>query len=252
MNENTVIAQSTLELVKTTERYKTITIDFLGKKIKIIDSASFLSSYNEIFENQILHFNADHDDPVVIDCGANIGLSVLFFKHLYPNARIIAFEPVPEIFDVLKYNLYQFCYNNIVLHRKAVWKEETRLSFMNEGADGGRIAIEGDKKSIITVEAVRLRDFINGPIDFLKIDIEGAETEVMRDIFDKLNYVKYIFIEYHSFAKKRQTLDILFHILLDKGFRIHIQPINVSKNPFISIRRNLGMDMQLNVFGVRL
>ncbi len=251
MNKINIISQSEIELLKTTKRYKIVNIDFLGKKLKIVDSASFLSSYKEIFENQILYFRAENDNPTIIDCGANIGLSVLFFKYFYPNAHIIAFEPVPEIFEVLKYNISQFGYNNIVLHRKAIWKETTKVPFMNEGADGGRILIEGDKDNIIKVETVQLRNFIKKPVDFLKIDIEGAETEVIQNISNQLKHVKNIFIEYHSFSHKKQTVDLILHYLIDAGFRIHIHPQNISKCPFIRRNTHLGMDLQLNIFGIR-
>lgn len=249
--DNLFLTQATLNLLKTTERYTSIKIDFSGKKIKLVDSASFLSSYNEIFEKGIYRFNTENSEPVIIDCGANIGLSVLFFKELYPKAKIIAFEPVPEIFEILKYNLEQFGHRNVILHNKALWKEKTTLKFMNEGADGGRIAIDGDDKNIIEVNTVRLKDFINSTIDFLKIDIEGAEIEVIKDTFEELDFVRNIFIEYHSFLKEKQIIDVLLKHLLNKGFRVHIHSRNISKNPFIDIKTYLNMDLQLNIFGMR-
>jgi FkbM family methyltransferase len=43
--------------------------------------------------------------PVIIDCGGNIGLSVLYFKYLFPNSVITVFEPSPPVFEILKENI---------------------------------------------------------------------------------------------------------------------------------------------------
>ncbi len=247
-----LISQASLDLLKSSDRYKPMDINFMGKELKIVDSASFLSSYREIFEKGIYRFNPKNDEPVIVDCGANIGLSILFFKHSYPRAKIIAFEPVPNIFKTLKYNIDQFDCRDIELHNKALWENETNIRFMDEGADAGRIAVKGDDDNITEVSTVRLKDFINGPVDLLKIDIEGAELEVIKDTLEELDLVENIFVEYHSFKGKRQQVDILFKLLLDKGFRLHVHSANVSPNPFLAIESNLNMDMQLNVFGVRI
>ena len=252
MNTEQFMRQATLEYLRKAQRYQPLEIEFFGRKIKIVDSASFLASFKEIFEKEIYRFHADTDKPLIIDCGANIGLSILFFKYLYPGAKVFAFEPVPEIFNMLHYNVQQFGYSDIILHNKAVWTEKTFVKFMNEGADGGRVALKGDTADIIEVETVRLKDFINRPVDFLKLDIEGAETKVVYDISDELRWVRNIFVEYHSFVNERQTIDMLLKKLLDNGFRIHIHPGNISRSPFVSIKENLKMDLQLNIFGIRI
>ena len=85
-----------------------------------------------------------------------------------------------------------------------------------EGADAGRISFDFDTlnfKSSQQIEVVRLSDYIDKTVAFLKIDIEGSELEVLQEIEPKLQYVERIFIEYHSFEKGQQSLDVILNIL---------------------------------------
>lgn len=221
-------------------------------QIKFIDSASFLFMYSEIYEKEIYKFKTDSQEPFIIDCGANIGLSVLYFKQLYPNASIIAFEPDAKIFEILKENCIKFNLTTIELINKAVWNTETSLDFFSEGADGGRIALESDKEKLKQIKTVRLKDYLIKQVDFLKIDIEGAETNVIMDCEDELRNVKFIFIEFHSFFDQEQKLDTILSTLKKSGFRLHINnPGFISSQPFIKREHYLNMDMQLNVYGFR-
>jgi precorrin-6B methylase 2 len=88
--------------------------------LKLVDSESFLTTYIELFENQIYKFNSSQKDLLILDCGANIGLSVIYFKRLYPNSKIIAFEADPNIFNVLQENVKSFNFKNVELINKAV------------------------------------------------------------------------------------------------------------------------------------
>jgi hypothetical protein len=67
--------------------------DVCGFHVTYPNHSHALFLLHEIFVNAEYEFRADHDQPCIIDCGANIGLSVLFFKALYPHATVIAFEP---------------------------------------------------------------------------------------------------------------------------------------------------------------
>ncbi|HZI20720.1 MAG TPA: FkbM family methyltransferase [Pyrinomonadaceae bacterium] len=243
-----------LARLKRVPRYRPAVTEILGRPLEVVDSASFLWMYREIFVDEIYRFRARTDEPYIIDCGANIGLSVLYFKQLYPRARVAAFEPDREIFEVLSRNVAaQGHGEGVELHRRAVWTEETTLSFWSEGADGGRLSDVGDGVAArgVEVPTARLRDFLGGRVDFLKVDIEGAETEVLEDCADRLGEVEHLFVEYHSFAERPQTLHRLTTLLADAGFRLHIQPVIPSPRPFVQRHVEGGMDMQLNVFAFR-
>jgi FkbM family methyltransferase len=229
-------------------RYNTSKTTFLGKEISIVDSMTFLSGVNEIFRDNIFQFNSSNDYPLIIDCGSNIGLSVIYFKTKFPKSRILAFEPDPDIFNVLKKNINSYNFKQIELYNKAIWDQNTTVQFYSEGAYSGRIAEAKDNLDLINVKTERLKDLLQEPVEFLKLDIEGAEFKVLKDCSSSLNNIKYIFLEYHSHITEEQRLDEVLNILKLNGFRYYIKEAFLPKNPFIKTEDLAGMDLQLNIF----
>ncbi|HEX5152917.1 MAG TPA: FkbM family methyltransferase [Parafilimonas sp.] len=232
--------------------YQTETFLF-DKKIRIADATSYLFSSNEIFESEIYKFKSLKESPVIIDCGSNIGLSIIYFKKLFPKADILGFEPDRTIFSMLRYNVDAFGFSDVKLIEKACWKEETVLDFFSEGADGGRTTMALDKnKNIIQVDTIRLKNFIYREIDFLKIDIEGAEFVVINDIKEDLHFVNNIFVEYHSIINEEQMLPELLEILKNSGFRLYVSSAGwMTNQPLVNRPSYLGLDNQVNIFGYR-
>jgi FkbM family methyltransferase len=233
-------------------RFTEFQTNILNHPIKGADSASFVFMFDEIFKKEIYKFRCNSDRPFIIDCGANIGLSIIYFKQLFPNSEILAFEPDRSIFQILERNVSNFGFSDIKLLNKAVWDSATTLEFMAEGADGGRV-VEADCENLrkYQVEAIRIKKFLTKPIDLLKIDIEGAETIVLQDCKDKLHHVNNLFIEYHSFVNAPQTFHSIIQILVDAGFRIHLHPSFSSPHPFVDRLVSSDMDMQVNIFAFR-
>jgi FkbM family methyltransferase len=229
-------------------RYQQMVIKLFGKKFELGDSGSFVWTYSEIFGTESYKFKADNSAPLIIDCGANIGLSILYFKQIYPLSRIIAFEPDSQIFSILQRNVQNLDSSGIQLINKALWDSETVLEFASEGGDAGRLThmdeLQSKKHQVSTV---RLRDYLQEPVDFLKIDIEGAETTVLKDCADLLCNVKHLFVEYHSFINETQSLNTLLNILSEAGFRVYINTISTSPQPLFQRHVSNGMDMQLNI-----
>jgi FkbM family methyltransferase len=235
-------------------RYQRGTTNILGKELKFVDGASCHFIYQEVFEQEIYKFKTSSECPFIVDAGANIGLSVIYFKRLFPKSRILAFEPDADVFEVLSENVQAFGLGDVTLVKKALWNEDTRLEFRREGADAGRISVGSyDGRETIHVLATRLDQYVRGEkIDFLKVDIEGAETMVLADCAPLLKSVDRIFVEYHSFVDKSQTLGELIAILQDAGFRLHVNsPGLFSKAPLVTLNTYMGMDMQLNIYGWR-
>ncbi len=241
-----------LNRIKKLPRFEKGYTSILGPKIEYIDSASFIFIYDEIFSKKIYNFFTSLDSPIIIDAGANIGLASLYFKKEYPNSNIIAFEPDIAAYRALNKNMNEFGYNDVELINKALWSSEVELDFFHEGADGGRISNISDVNSTYKVKTVRLRDYLEETVDFLKIDIEGAEIKVLTDCADLLSNVKNIFVEFHSFLKKDQELSILLALLEEAGFRYYIEHVGVTSNqPLLQRNHYLGMDNQLNIYGYR-
>ena len=108
---------------------------------------------------------------------------------------------------------------------------------------------------VITVEVKCIKDIMaelgHNYIDVLKMDIEGSETDVLC-ASRKLNKVKQLFIEYHSFVDETQNLGELLSCLAKNNFRYYIHTQFCSKKPLIDDKIQLGMDLQLNIFAKQL
>ena len=221
-----------------------------GEQIKITDSFWYLYGLKEIFIQEVYKFKSRKNNPKIIDCGANIGLSIIFFKRLFPEAKIIGFEPDDDIYKVLEYNLSKFKLNDVKILRKAIWINEEPLFFKKNKSVGGHL-VQEQSNNVIKVETVRLKDILNDQVDFLKIDIEGSEYDVLNDCKNQLNKVENIFVEYHSFHENPQMLSELLSILKNAGFKIYVKEAwENMKNPFIE-QKGYYFDLQLNIFGYR-
>jgi FkbM family methyltransferase len=244
--------QSAINRLRKRPRYEQGEFTIYGKKVYFPDSRSFLFSYNEIFKEQIYNFDSENKSPIIIDCGANIGLAILFMKYKYPDSKIVAFEPEKNIFKYLTKNIYNNNFSNVELINKAVWKENCLLKFENEGSDSSRIiGIEGieNVKSHYEVEAVKLSDYIESQVELLKIDIEGAEVEVLKEIEHKLQFINRIFIEYHSPNEEGQRLQDILAILSRNGFNYYIDSsFKVNNSPYIEKKQYMGFKFFLNIF----
>lgn len=242
------------DFLRETPRFIETKIPLDGSDIIIPDAASFLFMYKEIFEREIYKFKTSTDHPYIIDGGANIGLSAIYFRQLYPTAQIVAFEPDPYIYNILKINVSKHDFDNIDCINKGLWDEETDLTFHSEGADGGTMHLTDQYHSsnVIHVKTTSLLPYLNKKVDFLKIDIEGAEFKVLENVKEKLSLVENIFVEYHSFINIEQNLPELLSILKESGFRLHLNaPGLSSEQPFINLSTYNNMDMQLNIYGYR-
>lgn len=225
----------------------------LGKTIGITDSFWYLHSLKEIFGEEVYRFESENPAPYILDCGANIGLSIIYFKRLFPEARIIGFEPDTHIYSLLKNNLISFGFSDVVIENKAIWTEDTVLNFSAIGSLGGSVnEIEGSQAQVSQVPAVRLRNYLSTQVDFLKMDIEGAEVSVIKDCSDLLKNVMNLFVEYHSYAGKDQELDQLLLILREAGFVVYIkEAYNNLPVPFMHRNYSPWYNLQLNIFAYR-
>lgn len=230
-------------------RYAPTQTVFRGKPLVVVDACTFLAGQKEIFGREMYAFRADSPRPRILDCGANIGLSVIYFKTLYPAAQIVAFEPDPAIFQALAANIASFGFENVDLRAAAVWTATGVVAFKPEGGLSGRIlpGVAGG----ISVPSVRLREWLADPVDFLKIDVEGAEMEIVSDCADRLHNVKRLFVEYHAECDQPQRLDEMLAIFRGAGFRYQIHEAFVARMPFMERPTLMGMDLQLNIYGFR-
>ena len=119
------------------ERYVERVVDLMGREFHIADSVSFFWNYQDIFVKDIYRFVTSRQTPYILDCGANSGLSVVYFKTLFPESEIVALEPDPKVFRLLERNVKVRGLDRVTLMEKAVAGSSGRVAFFREGADGG-------------------------------------------------------------------------------------------------------------------
>ena len=176
----------------------------------------------------------------------------MYYKRYLPDSEIISFEADPDIYQVLKNNIESVSLKDIQCHNKAVWDNNDGIQFTKEGGASGTISTfrPETQDNIVVIPTVRLKNILEEfeSIDFLKMDIEGAEVEVMRDCANSLDKVERIFIEYHSYKDRNQELDALLTILNENSFRYHITEAYASVHPFVHVEPMMGMDLLLNIY----
>ncbi len=159
----------------------------------------------EKFVDEEYYFSSDDVRPVVIDGGANIGISVLYFKCLYPDCEIHCFEPYDVAYSYLEKNVRDNKFRNVSLHREAIGSEEWRLSLFIPGDNIiNASVIETGAMPSIVVQSISLSAFLQqfDRIDLVKLDVEGAESEIIGDLYNSgllaTGRVKRFIIEYHT------------------------------------------------------
>lgn len=222
---------------------------FHGTKLHIVDASTYLTLINEIFIDEIYKFNTNTSKPIIFDCGANIGLATIYFKSIYPDSIIYAYEPDPAIFETLKFNITSCNFDNVNIINKAISNSEGYCDFVSEGSLSGMISADS-KANLISVKTERLKNILRdfSKIDFLKIDIEGHENIVIDDIISELPKVQNLFLEYHSFVNKPQDLGHILQILTDSGFRYYFKESDFKKYPFIDKVMFHDFDTVVNIF----
>lgn len=169
--------------------------------------------YNAIFKEEQYKFSVKRDPEIIIDAGANIGLSTIFFANKYPDAKIIAIEPEESNYKLLKKNTEN--YSTITTIKAALWNSVGEIDLFDTGRgnwgfsvatpDGqDQVIIPGRRNrhltKTITIGKI-IADYSIGEIDILKIDIEGAEKEVFGNSAGWIEKVNSIIAELHDYIK---------------------------------------------------
>lgn len=146
---------------------------------------------------------------VIVDAGANIGLASIFFANKYPDAKIIAIEPEPSNYLMLKQNIA--LYPNVFPVRAALWSEKRNLygSVIVSGHHAYQVSegpVANENNDCISISSLSvcdlMKDFGIHQIDLLKVDIEGSEKEVFQESGGWIEHVEVIAIEVHDWMRR--------------------------------------------------
>jgi FkbM family methyltransferase len=175
----------------------------LNFDVEYLHGDSLRLLYDEIFAREEYLFESSARQPVIFDCGANIGMATMFFKWLYPESTVVSFEADPTTFQVLQRNILKNQLQGVSAHNVALWNAEGSIPFFVREDEPGSLLMSTTAGRTsgreIQVEAKRLSSFINGKVDLLKLDVEGAEVKVICDLLEsgKIDAVQQMIIEYH-------------------------------------------------------
>jgi len=178
----------------------------------------------------IIDFFQKNKKPLVnmVDAGANIGLTSIFFKAYFPNSFILALEPSKDTFDRLIINIESNMLNDVICLNKGLWSHRTFLSpdsNFRDGRDWAFRLTDAPEHKCRSFEAVSIPDLIKEYhlecIDFLKIDIEGGEASVFSEKADLswLTKVKVLAMEIHDEFNCRTSIE---NILLKFDYSISV------------------------------
>lgn len=164
----------------------------------------FIYLYFEIFVFKEYSFVSNKEVPLILDCGAHIGIAVLFFKQKYPNAIIIAFEPQQTNVSLLKQNITENKLKDVTIISSAVSNHVGNVPLYTSGANksswGNSLQASSNSAKVLTetVSVIKLSSYLEQKIDFLKMDIEWVEEDVLREIEPKIGNVQELVIEIHN------------------------------------------------------
>lgn len=202
--------------------------------------------YSESFWNGTYEHNACFflqkvipEGAVCYDIGANIGYHTLIMARSANNGGLVyAFEPVREVCEVLTRNAAINGMNNVVVVKKAASQESGTLTLIrNIDIDQATVSAKTKKsnplRETITCDATTIDDFIaagNRPPSFLKIDVEGAEVNVLAGATDALkSYHPMILCETHGEIPAQGVYETLV------GLNYELFCVNVNMVPIESM-----------------
>jgi len=235
---------------------KQIESSFIESSVKIQGHIMFLDkndnlglSINPVYGESDTEFvkKIIKKSDVVLDIGANIGYYTLIFAKLVGDSgKVFSFEPESENFKILKKNVEINGYNNVILEQKIVSNNDgISTLYVSEKAGSHRIYKSDDYIQSFEIESISVDNYLEknniNKIDFIKIDVEGAELNVLQGIQKILDSNEHIilFTEFSPNQIKSCGLEPtdMINFLLNNKFKIYFTQINKHKTIFLDFEK---------------
>ena len=222
---------------------KTRIFRFPWGDFEYVDVGQLRVQFEEIFIGRQYAFLSDRPDPVIIDCGGNIGLSPVWFKLNYPKCRLTVYEADPDLAKMSEANLKRAGFEDVSIRPEAVWVANTTVAFCKAGNDAGKIVSE----SSTSYPAIDISEHLPTRVDLLKLDIEGAEFQVLDKLCETqaIQRVEKLICEFHLWRDKTDDLLATLARLKGSGMQISMKAAVVpwigladDEAPFEAIQRN--------------
>jgi FkbM family methyltransferase len=194
-------------------------VNLFGSEI-YYDSQFGLAGYQRTLTTHQYLLRLAHVDSAqtIIDIGANVGFFSKLCRELFPDARVYAIEPIPQIYTCLKRNfeadqktsLFDIAITD--MNGEAMMDFDSDLSSISHLSEGGNVK----------VKTVTLDDFVAQNnitvIDVLKIDVETFEAQVLRGGKKALEMTDILFIEITMENNKNYTISSLLKMLSTEAY----------------------------------
>jgi len=200
--------------------------------LEVFDYWVLVYLFEEIFVSRDYFFRAPSDRPRIFDCGTHVGLAIHYFKLLYPNARITGFEADPDTHAMAERNVRTNRLADVEIKNLALCPGRDTVTLYRDATIGGAPFTSIDRRLVEQkgspgaprtqeVTATPLSAHLDEPVDFLKMDIEGAELAVLEEVAatGKLPLIRQMVIEYHHHLDTTvDRLSVLLRLLEGDGF----------------------------------
>lgn len=175
-------------------------ISFDGVTLKL-----FTKHAEDVFNLGYLNKYRIKEGDVVVDGGAFVGAFAIYAaKVVGERGKVIAFEPDKTNYEILIKNIYLNELNNVIPLNKGLWSESTALRFRSSNGENSTLFFKDNQScDIIEIDVISLDDQLRalkiGKLDFIKMDIEGAEIEAIKGAKEILenNNVNLAIASYH-------------------------------------------------------
>ena len=249
--KRTYRAHAVHELLRRPDRAGPGWADIAGFRMRYLEAEWMRYLYREVFAEREYWFSCDHARPVILDCGSNIGMAILFFKALYPGAEITAFEPAPWACSAIEETIRANDLRDVTLHNAALAEEDGALELFHDPSHPGSAVMSVYRERMpgetVRVAAVRLSRFVTKPVDFLKLDVEGSELPVLRDLASSgaIGQVRQMVIEFHHHMSPTvDNLSECLSILERHGFGYQLTSAQV----FTPITKGQFQDVMVHAY----
>jgi FkbM family methyltransferase len=212
-----------------------------------------LEDFNPDRETDIVKLFCPKEGDIVVDVGAHIGkYTIIASKMVGSKGKVIAIEAHPVNYDILKKNIVINKLSNVIALNYAVYSTEILVKLYEPGQEQGftiyntimtdRISSNSQKYIQVkanTLDSLLLENGIN-QVNWIKIDVEGAEYEVLKGANSILSSSKDIslLIEIHNLGANNKTFyESIIHLLESKNYKLSFEKIHEGGERHIIMRK---------------
>lgn len=154
-----------------------------------------------------------YSPALIVDVGANVGASALFFARAYPQARVVCYEPSPTNLGFLRQNtaglpniqVFGFGLHD---HEETVRLFTGKTQSMQHSLVRNVETTENFENATVKSAIAELQPLTSAGVSILKLDTEGSEVPILTDLRPMLSSIDLIYVEYHS-EQDRREIDAL-------------------------------------------